>query len=110
MVSEQLGVEISETTVRNVLARKRSTPKRPTSPERLQNWKTFLSNHRGSTTSMNFKVTFDWRAKPLYILNIIDHAHHGRRALVACRATMRNIGHRWKETDGGERRKSCWTE
>ena len=48
MVSEQLGVEISETTVRNVLARNRRTPKRPTSPERCQNWKTFLGNHLGN--------------------------------------------------------------
>ena len=35
--------------------------------------------------SMDFKVAFDWRARPLYILNIVDHA---RRKLVLCRATF----------------------
>lgn len=84
MVSEQLGVEVSESTVRNVLKRNLSKPTKPASPDKRQNWKTFLGNHRNSLASMDFKVAFDWRAKPLYILNIIDH---GRRALVNCRAT-----------------------
>lgn len=34
--------------------------------------------------SMDFKVAFDWRAKPLFILNII---HHGRRNLLLSRST-----------------------
>jgi hypothetical protein len=33
---------------------------------------------------MDVKVTFDWRARPLYILSVIDHQ---RRRLVHCRST-----------------------
>ena len=84
MVSEQLGVTVSASTVRNVLSRNGRTPKKPTTPEQLQNWKTFLKNNRYSMAAMDFKVTFDWRARPLYILSIIDHE---RRKLVSCRAT-----------------------
>jgi len=67
LVSKQLDVTVSETTVRNVLARNLNKPKSPTTPEKLQNWRTFLGNHRTSIASMDFKVTFDWRAKPLFI-------------------------------------------
>lgn len=82
MVSKQLETPVSETTVRNVLKRYLCTspPKRPPG----QPWKTFLKNHREFLGSMDFKVTFDWRARPLYILSIIDH--HCRR-LVHCRST-----------------------
>ncbi len=82
MVTEQLGMEVSASTVRNILNRPQPKPKRPTKSN--QRWKTFLDNHRGSMASMDFKVTFSWRAKPLYILNIICHA---RRKLVTSRAT-----------------------
>ncbi len=82
MVTEQLGMEVSASTVRNILKREKTKPKRPTKPN--QRWKTFLDNHRGSMASMDFKVTFNWRGKPLYILNIISHA---RRKLVTSRAT-----------------------
>jgi putative transposase len=84
MVTQQLGVEVSQTTVRNVLKRQQRQPSKPKAPEGGQRWKTFLNNHRDSMASMDFKVTFDWRGKLLYILNIIDH---DRRELVVCRAT-----------------------
>ena len=76
-----MNVPISETTVRNVLKRNKTRKPNPPSDHR---WKTFLDNHRHAMCSMDFKVAFDWRARPLYILNIIDHA---RRKLVTCRAT-----------------------
>jgi transposase InsO family protein len=79
LVTEQLGMPVSESTVRNVLKRHRC----PTTPPR-QSWKTFLKNHRHLLASMDFKVTFDWRARPLYILSVIDHQ---RRRLVHCRST-----------------------
>lgn len=84
MVTEQLGIKISQTTVRNILNRNLSRPTKPRNSVRGQHWNTFLSNHRGTTASMDFKVTFDWRGKLLYILNVIDHQ---RRELVLCRAT-----------------------
>ena len=87
MVSEQLGVAISQATVRNVLKRQPRKPIKPTKPtshENSQSWNTFLDNHRGSMASMDFKGAFDWRGKPLHILNIIDH---DRRELVVSRAT-----------------------
>ena len=36
-------------------------------------WKTFFSHYRYVMASMDFKVVFDFRARPLFILNIIDH-------------------------------------
>lgn len=81
IISKQLGVTVSESSVRNVLRRRRINP---TSPRHPQSWKTFLNNQGFRMTSMDFKVVFDWRTKPLYILNIIDHA---RRKLVACSST-----------------------
>ena len=84
MVTQQLGVEVSQTTVRNVLKRQQRQPTKPTAHEGGQRWKTFLKNHRNTMASMDFKVTFDWRGKLLYILNIIDHE---RRELVVSRAT-----------------------
>jgi hypothetical protein len=53
LVTQQLGVSVSEGTVRNVL--KRSA--RPSSPETPtgQSWKTFLSNHRHRMASMEFQ-------------------------------------------------------
>lgn len=83
MVTEQLGVEVSQTTVRNVLRRQQRKPTKPAAPEG-QRWKDFLKNHRHIMASMDFKVTFDWRARPLFIFNVIDHH---RRELVVCRAT-----------------------
>jgi putative transposase len=83
MVTQQLGVEVSQTTVRNVLKRQQLKPTKPVAPKG-QSWKDFLKNHRHVMASMDFKVTFDWRAKPLYIFNVIDHH---RRELVVCRAT-----------------------
>lgn len=55
LVTEQLGVPVSESTVRNVLKRNR----RATTPP-SQSWKTFLKNHQHLLASMDFKVTFDW--------------------------------------------------
>jgi len=72
------------TTVRNVLTRQLREPTKPKAPKGGQSWKTFLKYHRSSMASMDFKVTFDWRGKLLYILNIIDHE---RRELVVSRAT-----------------------
>ena len=79
LVTAQLGVPVSESTVRNVLKRHRN----PTTPP-SQSWKTFLKNHRHLLASMDFKVTFDWRARPLYVLSVIDHQ---RRRLVRCCST-----------------------
>jgi transposase InsO family protein len=83
MVTQQLGVEVSQTTVRNILKRQQRQPSKPAAPKG-QRWKDFLKNHRHVMASMDFKVTFDWRARPLYIFNVIDHH---RRELVVCRAT-----------------------
>ena len=82
LVSKQLEIPVSETTVRNVLERHlgKSPPKNPSG----QTWKTFLKNHREFLGSMDFKVTFDWRARPLYILSILSHH---RRQLIHCRCT-----------------------
>jgi len=80
IISKQLGIPVSESTVRNVL--KRSS--HPKHPDGQQKWKTFLHNHRAFLASMDFKVTFDWRAKPLYILSIISHH---RRELKLIRST-----------------------
>ena len=84
MVTQQLGIEVSQSTVRNVLRRSERKPFKPYSPNGGQRWKTFLKNHRNSMAAMDFKVTFDWRARLLYILNIVDHE---RRELVLSRAT-----------------------
>ncbi|HYC42789.1 MAG TPA: integrase core domain-containing protein [Noviherbaspirillum sp.] len=84
IVSNQLGMTVSKSTVRNVLKRHRFRPTTPPGPLSTQSWKSFLNNQRADTASMDFKVVFDWRARPVYILNIIDHA---RRKLLACRAT-----------------------
>jgi len=84
LAMQQLGVEVSQTTVRNILNRSKPKPRNPSSPDGGQRWGTFLRNHRDSMASMDFKVTFDWRGKLLYILNIIDHK---RRELIVCRAT-----------------------
>ena len=85
MLTTQLGVTVSPTTVLNVLKRNHIDPSTPSTPSSSQNWKTFIQNHRYSMVSLDFKVTFSWRAKPIFILNII---HHGRRLLVGCRATF----------------------
>lgn len=82
LVTQQLGVEVSQTTVRNVLKRQQRKPKPATL--KGQSWRDFLKNHRPVMASMDFKVTFDWRGKLLYIFNVIDHR---RRELVVCRAT-----------------------
>lgn len=84
MVTEQLGVKVSDTTVRNILKRYKDHPSKHSAPGKGQQWETFFTNHRNTMASMDFKVTFDWRGKLLYILNIIDHE---RRVLVVCRAT-----------------------
>lgn len=86
LVTEQLGVPVSEGTVRNVLKR---NPKPGKSAPPRQRWKTFLDNHRDLLASMDFKVAFDWRARPLYILSILDHH---RRRLVHCCATRHPTG------------------
>jgi transposase len=83
LVTQQLGVAVSQTTVRHVLKRLQRKPTKPAAPKG-QSWKEFLENHRHVMASMDFKVTFDWRARPLYIFNVIDHH---RRELVVCRAT-----------------------
>jgi putative transposase len=84
IVTEQLGVPVSESTVRNVL--KRNSPPPSNSP---QGWKIFLKTHRHLLSSMDFKVTFDWRARSLYILSVIEHQ---RRRLVRCCATYHPTG------------------
>lgn len=82
LVSKQLEIPVSESTVRNVLERHlgKSPPKKPSG----QAWETFLKNHREFLGSMDFKTTFDWRARPLFILSVISHH---RRQLIHCRCT-----------------------
>ncbi len=46
--------------------------------------RTSIKEELDNNASMDFKVAFDWRAKPLFILNII---HHGRRNLLLSRST-----------------------
>lgn len=82
LVSKQLGAPLSASTVRNVL--QRHAAHFPPTPKGGQTWATFLANHREVLGAMDFKVTFDWRARPLFILSIL--AHH-RRKLLHCRAT-----------------------
>ncbi len=81
ILTEQLKVPISESTVRNVLKR---NPLPGNNDPGSQRWLTFLRNHRNLLASMDFKVTFDWRARPLYILSIVNHC---RRELAYCRST-----------------------
>ncbi|TCO69869.1 integrase core domain-containing protein [Chromatocurvus halotolerans] len=82
ILSVQLDVRISTGTVRNVL--RRNWKLFPPSGPHGQKWLTFLNNHRECLSCMDFKVVFDWRARPLFILSVIDHA---RRRLVLCRST-----------------------
>ena len=80
ILAHQLGQTVSQTTVRNVLKHMKGGP--PTKGG--QRWKTFIDNHRECMASMDFKVTFDWKARPLFILSLMDHH---RRQLIHCRAT-----------------------
>lgn len=82
MVSKQLLIPVSESTVRNVLARHHG--KHPPARPPGQSWVTFLKNHREFLGSMDFKVTFDLRSRPLFVLSILNHH---RRRLVHCRST-----------------------
>ena len=81
IVGKQLEIRVFDSTVRNVLKRNKLNP---VAPNEGQKWKTFLDNHREIMASMDFKGTFDWRARQLFILNIIDHS---RRKLLISRAT-----------------------
>jgi putative transposase len=81
ILTTQLGIKISETKVRNIL----NAYHGDTTPSHSnQTWKTFLRNHRAEIASMDFKSTFDWRGRQVFILNIIDHA---RRKLLWSRAS-----------------------
>lgn len=82
LVSKQLEIPVSASTVRNVLKRCHGKTS-PTGP-RGQTWKTFLKNHRELLCSMDFKVSFDWQARPVYILSVLCHR---RRELIHCRST-----------------------
>lgn len=77
LVSKQLEIPVSESTVRNVLERHlgKSLPPKPSGQTR----ETFLKNHREFLGSMNFKTTFDWQARPLFILSVLSH--HRRKLI-----------------------------
>lgn len=66
----RLGIRVSESSVHRYL------PKRPPTPNQVQNWRTFLSNHREVIAAMDFLVVPTWRFQQLYMLMILDH---GRR-------------------------------
>lgn len=82
LVSRQLGMPVSATTVRNVLQRHFKTYPPGTPPS--QSWETFLTNHREVLGSIDFKVVYDLRVRPLFILSILSHDH---RKLLHCRCT-----------------------
>ena len=81
IIVKQLGIPISETSVKGILDR--YFEKNPTSPKG-QKWKTFYESHREILACMDFTVVFDWRVRPLFILNVLTH---DRRQLVLCRST-----------------------
>ena len=80
ILNHQLNINISASSVKSIL-KKYYKDNPPASDQRFS---TFLTNHVKFMVSMDFKVAFDWRAKPLFILNII---HHGRRNLLLSRST-----------------------
>lgn len=80
ILSEQLGIKICASTVKAIL--KQYHKPKPT--ELDQAFKTFLANHKDCLVSMDFKVTYDWKAKQMFILNIIEH---NTRTVLLSRAT-----------------------
>jgi putative transposase len=66
----RLGVDVSERTVSRYL---RALPSRP---ERRQNWRTFLKNHREVIAAMDFFTVPTATFRTLYVLFVIGH---GRR-------------------------------
>jgi len=79
IMNNQFNIKISATSIKNIL----KSYNHPIPPQN-QSLKTFLNNHKDYIVSMDFKVAFDWRAKPLFILNIIDHE---RREILLSRST-----------------------
>ena len=71
LLQKQIGISITATTVSNILKRNNYIP--PPPKRSSMSWKTFFSHYRYVMASMDFKVVFDFRARPLFILNIIDH-------------------------------------
>ena len=82
LLQKQIGISITATTVGNIL--KRNNYILPPPKRSSMSWKTFFRHYRYVMASMDFKVVFDFRTRPLFILNIIDHA---RRELILCKAT-----------------------
>jgi putative transposase len=100
ILTTQLGIKISETKVRNILnAHHRDTMP----PYSSQSWKIFLRNHRREIASMDFKSTFDWRGRQVFMLNIIDYA---RRKLLWSRASYQPnsqwVSQQMREVFGGD--------
>jgi len=65
---KKLGFDVCQNTISNYL------PKKPPDPRKMQNWKTFLKNHRDVTCAMDFFVVPTVNFTLLYVFFIIDHA------------------------------------
>ncbi len=69
----KLGFEVSERTVSRYL------PKQPVAPNEIEQWKTFLRNHRDVLAAMDFFTVPTAGFRVLYVLFVV---HHGRRQLL----------------------------
>ncbi len=69
----KLGIDIGEATVSRYL------PKRPSDPDKIDRWKTFLKNHMPDIAAMDFVTIPTASFKVLYGLFII---HHDRRRIL----------------------------
>ena len=74
-----LGFDVSERTVSRYL------PKKPTNPDKVKQWMTFLKNHRDAIVAMDFFIVPLVTFKILYVLVFI---HHGRRVLLYFNVTF----------------------
>ena len=69
----KLGFEVAERTVSRYL------PKKPTNPEVIKRWKTFLKQHRKALVGMDFFTVNTLTFRTLYVLFLV---HHERRRIV----------------------------
>ena len=74
----KLGVEVSEATV------SRYMPRRPSDPDKVQTWMTFLRNHKDAIAAMDFFTVPTIRLRVLYCFFVIGH---GRRRILHFNAT-----------------------
>ena len=69
----KLGFDVSERTVSRYL------PKKPVDPNAIEQWKTFLRNHRDVSAAMDFFTVPTAGFRVLYVLFVV---HHDRRQLL----------------------------